>query len=97
MFANIRSHFSKGKFAPFVDLKGGTYITNGGGLYVIASVGIRYALNDKQGFSLSLGYTNEKLEFEVFDGFIGYDSMDYTRDKKQYNTEAVAIKLGFDF
>ena len=43
------------------------------------------------------GYTNEKLEFEVFDGFIGYDSMDYTRDKKQYNTEAVAIKLGFDF
>ena len=97
VFANIRSHFSKGKFAPFADLKGGTYITNGGGLYVIASVGIRYALNDKQGLSLSLGYTNEKLEFEVFDGFIGYDSMDYTRDKKQYNTEAVAIKLGFDF
>lgn len=59
VFANIRSHFSKGKFAPFVDLKGGTYITNGGGLYVIASVGIRYALNDKQGLSLSLGYTNE--------------------------------------
>ena len=80
-----------------VENEGGTYITNGGGLYVIASVGIRYALNDKQGLSLSLGYTNEKLEFEVFDGFIGYDSMDYTRDKKQYNTEAVAIKLGFDF
>lgn len=97
VFANIRSHFSKGKFAPFADLKGGTYITNGGGLYVVASVGIRYALNDKQGLSLSLGYTNENLEFEVFDGFIGYDSMDYTRDKKQYNTEAVAIKLGFDF
>lgn len=31
VFANIRSHFSKGKFAPFADLKGGTYITNGGG------------------------------------------------------------------
>ena len=97
VFANIRSHFSKGKFAPFADLKGGTYITNGGGLYIIASVGIRYALNDKQGLSLSLGYTNEKLEFEVFDGFIDHGRMDYTRDKKQYNTEAIAIKLGFDF
>ena len=97
VFANIRSHFSKGKFAPFADLKGGTYITNGGGLYIIASVGIRYALNDKQGLSLSLGYTNEKLEFEVFDGFIDHCRIDYTRDKKQYNTEAIAIKLGFDF
>lgn len=97
VFANIRSHFSKGKFAPFADLKGGTYITNSGGLYIIASVGIRYALNDKQGLSLSLGYTNEKLEFEVFDGFIDHGRMDYTRDKKQYNTEAIAIKLGFDF
>jgi len=37
------------------------------------------------------------LKFEVFDGFIGYDSMDYIRDKKQYNTEAIAIKLGFNF
>lgn len=89
--------FCIGKFAPFADLKGGTYITNGGGLYIIASVGIRYALNDKQGLSLSLGYTNEKLEFEVFDGFIDHGRMDYTRDKKQYNTEAIAIKLGFDF
>ena len=78
-------------------MKGGTYITNGGGLYIIASVGIRYALNDKQGLSLSLGYTNEKLEFEVFDGFIDHGRMDYTRDKKLYNTEAIAIKLGFDF
>ena len=43
------------------------------------------------------GYTNEKLEFEVFDGFIDHGRMDYTRDKKQYNTEAIAIKLGFDF
>ncbi|WP_298073962.1 hypothetical protein [uncultured Bacteroides sp.] len=78
-------------------MKGGTYVTNGGGLYINASVGIRYALNDKQGLSISLGYTNEKLEFEVFDEFIDYDSMDYTRDKTQYNTEAIAIKLGFDF
>lgn len=97
IFANIRSHFSKGKIAPFIDLKGGTYVTNGDGLYINASVGIRYALNDKQGLSLSLGYTNEKLEFEVFDHFNSSHSMDYTRDKTQYNTEAITIKLGFDF
>lgn len=97
VFANVRSHFGKGKIVPFVDIKGGMYVTNDGGMYVNASVGVRYALNDKQGLSLSVGYANEKLEFEVFDSFIGYGNMDYTRYKQLYNTEAIAIKLGFDF
>lgn len=66
-------------------------------MYVNASVGVRYALNDKQGLSLSVGYTNEELVFDVFDSFIGYGNMDYTRYKQLYNTEAIAIKLDFDF
>ena len=64
VFANFRSNFTKGKLSPFFDIKGGTFVTNNGSLYVVASLGVRYALNSKQGLSLSVGYAAEKLEFD---------------------------------
>ncbi len=97
VFANVRAHFCKGKVAPFVDLKGGTYVTNGGRLYANVSAGVRWALNDKQGISLSVGYASEKLKFEVFDSFYDHDDMDYTRIGRLHTTEAVTVKLGLDF
>lgn len=97
IFANFRSNFTKGKLSPFFDIKGGTYVTNNGGLYVVASVGVRYALNSKQGLSLSVGYAAEKLEFETFDRFSNRHNLNYTRKPATYNTEAVSVKLGFDF
>lgn len=97
VFANFRSNFTKGKISPFFDIKGGTFVTNNGGLYVVASLGVRYALNSKQGLSLSVGYAAEKLEFETFDSFNGIYDMSYTRKPSTYDTEAVSVKLGFDF
>ena len=97
VFANFRSNFTKGKISPFFDIKGGMFVTNNGGLYVVASLGVRYALNGKQGLSLSVGYAAEKLEFETFERFNGRYDMSYTRKPDTYDTESVSVKLGFDF
>ena len=97
LFANIHCNFLKKKVTPFIDVKGGTYVTNNGGLYINASVGCRFALNEKQAINLSVGYSLEKLEFETFDRFISHTSMRYTTVPTTYDTEAIAVKLGFEF
>ena len=97
VFANIRCNFLKNKVSPFVDVKGGTYVTNSGGLYVNASAGCRFSINEKQAINLSVGYTTEKLQFETFDRFISHTSMEYTRYTTLYDTEAITVKLGFEF
>lgn len=97
VFANIRCNMLNKRFSPFVDVKGGTFVTNNGGLYLVASVGCRYAFSDKYALSLSAGYAKEKLEFETFDDFIGSQSMDYTTSPRKLDTEAITIKLGFEF
>lgn len=66
VFANIRCNFSKGKISPFVDGKIGAFTTNNGGLYANASFGCRFALKEKMGLNVSIGYESEKLEFESF-------------------------------
>lgn len=97
VFANIRCNFSKKKVAPFVDVKGGTYVTNNGCLYVNASVGCRVAVNEKQAVNIAVGYASEKLEFETFNRFTSHTSMDYTRRNTKYDTEAITLKVGFEF
>lgn len=51
---------------------------------MVASLGVRYALNNKQGLSLSVGYAAEKLEFETFERFNGRYDMSYTRKPATY-------------
>lgn len=97
VFANIRCNLLNKKFSPFVDVKGGTFVTNNGGLYLVAAVGCRYAINDKYALSLSAGYAKEKLEFETFDDFVGSQSMDYKTSPRKLAVEAISIKLGFEF
>ena len=97
VFANIRCNILNKRFSPFVDVKGGTFVTNNGGLYLVAAVGCRYAFNDKYALSLSAGYAKEKLEFETFEDFVGSHSMNYTTSPRKLDTEAISIKLGFEF
>ena len=97
IFFNARCNILKGKFSPFVDIKGGTYVTNNSGLYANLSVGCRIATNQKQAVNISLGYTEENLEFQVFDHFIGSTSMEYTRSGRKYDTDAISIKVGYEF
>lgn len=97
LFANVRCNFTKSKIAPFVDVKGGSYVTNGSGLYVNASVGCRISINEKQAVNLSVGYASEKLEFETFSRFTSTTSLDYTRKPSKRDTQAVTLKVGFEF
>ena len=92
-----RGTFMKSRFAPFIDVKGGTYVNNNGGLYYNISAGLRIAVNEKQAVDISVGYTNEKLEFQTFSHFISDRSLDYTRMPEKYDTEGIAIKIGYEF
>jgi len=97
VFANAHFNILKKKISPFVDIKGGTYVNNGGGLYVSASIGCRIAINKKQGVNIGVGYAIEKLEFETFEHFTGKYNLNYTRKSNLLDTEAYAVRIGFEF
>lgn len=97
LFADFRGTFSKRKFAPFADLKLGYFVTNNDGFYGNVSAGCRMALKGKQGISLSIGYTYEKLEFQTFSRFNSTTSMNYTRTPRKLDCEGISIKLGYEF
>lgn len=97
IFANAHVNFMKTKFCPFLDIKGGTYVTNNGGLYLNGSAGLRIATNEKQAINISLGYTLENLEFETFASFKSYKNMDYYREGRVLQAEGISLKIGYEF
>ena len=97
LYVDFRGTFMKTKFAPFVDVKLGHFLTNHDGFYANASAGVRMKTVGKQAVSLSIGYTFEKLEFETFERFTSHTSMNYTRDPRKLDTEGISIKLGYEF
>jgi hypothetical protein len=97
VYAAARVNFSKRIVSPFFDIKGGTYVNNGDGLYLAAAIGCRIATTDKQGLNFSLGYTVEKLEFETFSTFLNSYSMNYVRSARQLETDGFFIKIGYEF
>jgi len=97
IYANAHMNFTKGKIAPFIDGKAGTFVTNNGGMFWNLSVGCRIATNAKQAVNISIGYAVEKLEFETFDRFLNYSSMDYTREPRVQNAECVTLRVGYEF
>lgn len=97
VFANVHCNFTKWIVSPFMDFKGGAFVTNSGGMYINVSVGCRFAVNEKQAVNVSVGYSAEKLQFETFDSFISFDSMDYYRTPTLRTTECITLKAGFEF
>ena len=56
------------------------------------------ALKGKQGLSLSIGYTYEKLEFQTFDRFTSPGhNMNYSRNPTKYDCEGISLKLAYEF
>ena len=97
IFANIRCNFIKKNISPFIDVKGGTFVTNNGGMYINVSAGCRFSINEKQAVNMSIGYASEKLEFETFYKFANNMNMNYVRRSTMYGTEAITIKIGVEF
>lgn len=98
LFVDLHSQFMKTKFAPFVDVKLGHFVTNGDGFYANASAGVRMRTIGHQAVTLSIGYTFEKLKFETFDKFTHPGlNMDYTRSSRLLDTEGISIKVGYEF
>lgn len=97
IFGNIKANLSKGKIAPFIDGKIGYFVNNNGGLYANLSAGIRIATNEKQAVNVYVGYSSEELEFETFKSFTSSTSMNYTRSARKLNTEAISIRVGYEF
>lgn len=98
LFANVHINILKKKFSPFIDLKGGAYVNNGGGAYINAAAGLRIATTARQAVNITVGYAFQQLEFETFGRFTNPGhSMSYTRDPRRLDTEAVTIKVGYEF
>ena len=97
VFVNGRCNFLKGRISPFVDVKAGTYVNNGGGMYGNISAGCRIATKGRQAINVLVGYTSEELEFETFDKFVGKYDLSYTRHPRKQTTEGITIKVGYEF
>ena len=102
LFFNARANFTKTKFSPFADARIGSYINNDGNIYANLALGGRYALNEKIGLSISVGYeirkvTIEQLNMNIGNKYNGYKSEYYYKDRPDQNVDGFVFKLGVDF
>lgn len=87
IFAHVRSEFLNNSILPFVDFKIGYTVYDATGFYMSPTVGCRFALGNKGGISIGLGYTMQKIEY--YDYYYGYSGSE--------NCGGFNIKVGFDF
>ncbi|MCC8176007.1 MAG: hypothetical protein LIO91_06185 [Bacteroidales bacterium] len=97
VFGNFRVRFLKKKFSPFVDLRVGSYVNNGGGAYVNLSAGLRIATTERQAVNIALGYGTQNLEFQTFSHFNSIYSLSYSRKSTNYTTDVVTLRVGYEF
>lgn len=89
IFAHVRSEFLNNSISPFADLKIGYTVYEDSGFYMTPSVGCRFALGEKNGISVSLGYTIQKIRYEYYD--YGY------YEEGSVNCGGFNVRVGFDF
>lgn len=102
LFFNARANFTKTQISPFVDARIGAYINNEGNIYANFAIGGRYALNEKIGLSLSIGYeirkvTVEQLNMRLGNKYNNYKSDFYYTDRPNQSVDGLVFKLGIDF
>lgn len=85
IFAHVRSEFLDNSISPFFDFKIGYTVYDATGFYMTPSVGCRFALGERSGISVGLGYTMQKIEYDLW----GYSGSE--------NCGGFSIKVGFDF
>ena len=85
IFAHVRSEFLNNSISPFFDFKIGYSVYDATGFYMTPSVGCRFAVGEKNGISVGIGYTMQKVEFDYW----GYSGSE--------NCGGFNIRVGFDF
>jgi len=89
IFANFRANFTKTKIAPFGDVKVGYSIGDFNGTYGSLAIGVRFTLKAKKALHLSLGYSNQGVEYDYYSSSYYYYS--------EENSTAITLKFGFEF
>lgn len=89
IFAHVRSEFLNNSISPFLDFKVGYTVYDATGFYMTPTVGCRFAIGNKSGISVGLGYTMQKVNYDFY--YAGYD---YSGSE---NCGGFSIKVGFDF
>lgn len=89
IFAHVRSEFLNNSISPFFDFKIGYSLYDASGFYMTPSVGCRFALGNRNGISVGLGYTMQKIDYAF-----SYGSYEFSGSE---NCGGFSIKVGFDF
>ena len=91
IFANVRSHFTKGNISPFLDLRVGySPLGDATGFYLSPSLGCRLGLSERVGLNVSVGY-----EAQEADVIVGYDNG--LSQVKSRGIGGVSLKVAVDF
>ena len=97
IFADIRFTCLKKNITPFIDIKTGYYLTHHGGIYTNASIGCRFAVWYKHAITIAIGYTYENLEFDSFNGYTSHYNLNQVRYYKNFDTNSISFKIGYEF
>ena len=98
VFFNGRLNFTKTKVVPFLDLKAGSYVNNGSGLYTNFMVGCRFPLSDNSGLSISVGGKIASMTIQNLKMSTGkYTYSLYYEDEKNHQFTYYVLKIGCDF
>lgn len=99
-FLQARTDLSVGKFTPFVDLRGGYNLTQGGGMYLSPNIGYRFNWGRGMGVNVGLGMSFLENRFDVYNTFIdpvtGYlQYVSVGKVSKKFST--FSFRVGIDF
>ncbi|MCM1152160.1 MAG: hypothetical protein NC328_00690 [Muribaculum sp.] len=99
VYGDVRSHFTKTKFSPFVDVKMGFQWNRNNndfpayniqdGFYFSPSVGVDWAINSKFGLDLSVGYTMAKAPV-----YVGHQT---DIREGMHDVGGFTVRIGFGF
>ena len=89
IYADFRGNLMNNGITPFVDFKIGYSVLDAEGFFLSPSIGCRFAIGEKSGLNISVGYEVQKAKMGVYTKYVSYSSNE--------NCGGVAIKVGIDF
>ena len=89
IYADFRGNLMNNGISPFIDFKIGYSVVDAEGFFLSPSVGCRFAIGEKSGLNISVGYEMQKAKWEVSTKYFSYSGNE--------NCGGVVLKVGIDF